>query len=165
MEIAFSVNLIDFVNIFVESRHGQRKSKTTFPTSWAATICTFHYLYVNGWLTLCVGIFEMICFIVDHIGIIDHFVDVYTKPRNKDMEATWFNMQAVSNACELKWNGGWSTGTVDWLSASERGQYLDGCPAMNTKCLVPLPFLPDLLLWSTENRSHGSPVLRPLETQ
>ena len=66
---------------------------------------------------------------------------------------------------ELKWSGGWSTGTVDWLSASERGQYLDGCPAMNTKCLVPLPFLPDLILWSTENRSHGSPVLVPPETQ
>ena len=27
---------------------------------------------------------------------------------------------------ELKWSGGWSTGTVGWLSASERGQYLDG---------------------------------------
>ena len=66
---------------------------------------------------------------------------------------------------ELKWSGGWSTGTVDWLSASERGQYLDGCPAMNTKCLVPLPFLPDLILWSTENCSHGSPVLVPPETQ
>ena len=66
---------------------------------------------------------------------------------------------------ELKWSGGWSTGTVDWLSASERGQYLDGCPAMNTKCLVPLPFLPDLILWSTGNRSHGSPVLVPPETQ
>ena len=26
---------------------------------------------------------------------------------------------------------------------------------MNTKCLVPLTFLPDLILWSTENRSHG----------
>ena len=49
--------------------------------------------------------------------------------------------------CELKWSGGWSTGTVDWLSTSERGQYLDGCPAMNTKCLVPLPFLPDLILY------------------
>ena len=66
---------------------------------------------------------------------------------------------------ELKWSGGWGTGTVDWLSASERGQYLDGCPAMNTKCLVPLPFLPDLIPWSTENRSHGSPVLVPPETQ
>ena len=50
---------------------------------------------------------------------------------------------------------------VDWLSASERGQYLDGCPAIYTKCLVPLPFLPDLIHWSTENRSHGSPVLVP----
>ena len=39
---------------------------------------------------------------------------------------------------ELKRSGGWSTGTVAWLSASERGQYLDGCPATNTKCLVPL---------------------------
>ena len=67
--------------------------------------------------------------------------------------------------CELKWSGGWSTGTVDWLSANERGQYLDGSPAMNTKCWVPLPFLPDLILWSTENRSHGSPVLVPPETQ
>ena len=67
--------------------------------------------------------------------------------------------------CELKLSGGWSTGTVDWLSASERGQYLDGCPMMNTKCLVPLPFLPDLILWSTENRSHGSPVFVPPETQ
>ena len=66
---------------------------------------------------------------------------------------------------ELKWSGGWSTGAADWLSASERGQYLDGCPAMNTKCLVPLPFLPDLILWSTENLSHGSPVLVPPETQ
>ena len=66
---------------------------------------------------------------------------------------------------ELKWSGGWSTGTVGWLSASERGHDLDGWPAMNTKCLVPLPFLPDLILWSTENRSHGSPVLVPPETQ
>ena len=65
----------------------------------------------------------------------------------------------------LKWSGGWGTGTVDWLSASERGQYLDGCPAMNTKCLVPLPFLPDLIFWSPENCSHGSPVLVPPETQ
>ena len=64
-----------------------------------------------------------------------------------------------------KWSGGWSTGTVDWLSASEPGQYLDGCPVWNTKCLVPLPFLPDLILWSTENCSHGSPVLVPPETQ
>ena len=63
--------------------------------------------------------------------------------------------------CELKWSGGWSTGTVDWLSASERGQYLEGCPAMNTKCLVPVRFLPDLILWSFENCSHGSPVLVP----
>ena len=69
------------------------------------------------------------------------------------------------HSSELNWSGGWSTGTVDWLSASERGQYLDGCPAMNTKCLVPLPFLPDLILWSTENRYHGSPVLVPPETQ
>ena len=66
---------------------------------------------------------------------------------------------------ELKWNGGWSTGTVGWLSPSEQGQYLEGWPAMNTKCLVPLPFLPDLILWSTENLSHGSPVLVPPETQ
>ena len=73
---------------------------------------------------------------------------------------TWtgFNM-------ELKWSGGWSTGTVGWLSASERGHDLEGWPAMNTKCLVPLPFLPDLILWSSENRSHGSPVLVPPETQ
>ena len=67
--------------------------------------------------------------------------------------------------CELKWSGGWSTGTVGWLSASERGHDLEGWPAMNTKCLVPLPFLPDLILWSSENRSHGSPVLVPPETQ
>ena len=66
---------------------------------------------------------------------------------------------------ELKWSGGWSTGTVGWLSASERGHDLEGWPAMNTKCLIPLPFLPDLILWSTENRSHGSPVLVPPETQ
>ena len=66
---------------------------------------------------------------------------------------------------ELKWSGGWSTGTVGWLSASEQGHDLDGWPAMNTKCLVPFPFLPDLILWSTENRSHGSPVLVPPKTQ
>ena len=72
---------------------------------------------------------------------------------------------SIMTSSELKWSGGWSTGTVDWLSASERGQSLDGCPAMNTKCLVPLPFLPDLKLWSTENHSHGSPVLVPPETQ
>ena len=51
--------------------------------------------------------------------------------------------------CELKWSGGWSTGTVGWLSASERGHDLEGWPAMNTKCLVPLPFLPDLILWES----------------
>ena len=28
--------------------------------------------------------------------------------------------------CELKWSGGWSTGTVGWLSASERGHDLEG---------------------------------------
>ena len=28
---------------------------------------------------------------------------------------------------------------------------------MNDKCVVPLPFLPDLIVWSTDNRSHGSP--------
>ena len=28
--------------------------------------------------------------------------------------------------CERMWSGGWSTCTVDWLSASERGQYMDG---------------------------------------
>ena len=66
---------------------------------------------------------------------------------------------------ELKWCGGWSTGTVGWLSPSEQGQYLERWPAMNTKCLVPLPFLPDLILWSTENLSPGSPVLVPPETQ
>ena len=66
---------------------------------------------------------------------------------------------------ELKWSGGWSTGTVGWLSTSERGQYLVGWPAMNTKCMVPLPFLPDLILCSAENRSHGSPVLVQPETQ
>ena len=66
---------------------------------------------------------------------------------------------------ELKCSGGWGTGTVGWLSTSERGQYLEGWPAMNTKCLVPLPFLPVLKLWSTKNRSHGSPVLVPPETQ
>ena len=42
----------------------------------------------------------------------------------------------VTIILELKLSGGWSTGTVDWSSASERGQYLDGCPAMNTKCLT-----------------------------
>ena len=69
------------------------------------------------------------------------------------------------NSSELKYSGGWSTGTVGWLSPSEQGQYLEGWPAMNTKCLVPLPFLPDLILWSTENLYHGSPVLVPPETQ
>ena len=73
--------------------------------------------------------------------------------------------QCLSNMSELKWSGGWSTGTVGWLSASERGHDLEGWPTMNTKCLVPLPFLPDLILWSSENRSHGSPVLVPPETQ
>ena len=62
---------------------------------------------------------------------------------------------------ELRWSGGWSTGTVGWLS--EWGRYLKGWPAMNTKCLVPLPFLPDLILWSSEKRSHGSPMLVPPE--
>ena len=62
----------------------------------------------------------------------------------------------------LKWCGGWNM--VGWLSASERGQYLEGCYAMNTKCLVPLPSLSDLILLSTENHSHGSPVLVPTET-
>ena len=33
--------------------------------------------------------------------------------------------------CELKWSGGWSTGTAGWLSASERGQFLEGWPALN----------------------------------
>ena len=42
----------------------------------------------------------------------------------------------------LKWSGGWGTGTVDWLSTSERDQYLDGCPAMNTKCLDPGTSIP-----------------------
>ena len=62
-----------------------------------------------------------------------------------------------------EWSVGCSTGTVSLLSASERGQYLEGWPAMNTKCLVPLPCLPGLILWSTENHSHGSPVLVPPE--
>ena len=79
--------------------------------------------------------------------------------KNMTLQITWIQ------ACELKWSGGWSTGTVGWLSASERGHDLEGWPAMNTKCLVPLTFLPDLILWSTENRSHGSPVLVPPETQ
>ena len=50
--------------------------------------------------------------------------------------------QAINgwHVSELKLSSGWSTGTVGWLSTSERGQYLDGWPAMNTKCLVPLPF-------------------------
>ena len=53
-----------------------------------------------------------------------------------------------------------------WIRSEHTAlHYSDGCPAMNTKCLVPLPFLPDLILWSTENRSHGSPVLVPPETQ
>ena len=30
--------------------------------------------------------------------------------------------------CELKWSGGWSTGTVDWLSASERVNTWMGVP-------------------------------------
>ena len=70
--------------------------------------------------------------------------------------------------CELKWSGGWSTGTVDWLSASVRGQYLDGCPAMNTKCLVPLPFLLDsntlvyweLFSWLTSVGTTRNTVIR-----
>ena len=66
---------------------------------------------------------------------------------------------------EFKWSGGWSTGTVGWLNTNERGQNLERWPAINTKCVVPLLFLPDLILWSTENRSHGSPVLVPPETQ
>ena len=64
---------------------------------------------------------------------------------------------------ELKWSGGWGTGTVGWLSASEWGQYLEVWNAMNTKCLVTLPFQPDLILWSID--SHGSSVLVPPETQ
>ena len=76
----------------------------------------------------------------------------------------WHSVCNVHSS-ELKWSGGWSTGTVGWLSTSERGQDLEGWPAMNTKCLVPLPFLPDLILWSTDNLSHGSPVLVPPETQ
>ena len=81
------------------------------------------------------------------------------------VSALCYQVQLETWIIELKWSGGWSTGTVGWLSASERGHDLEGWPAMNTKCLVPLPFLPDLILWSTENRSHGSPVLVPPETQ
>ena len=76
-----------------------------------------------------------------------------------------YTTECIYVSSELKWSGGWSTGTVGWLSPSEQGQYLEGRPAMNTKCLVPLPFLPDLIIWSTENLSHGSPVLVPPETQ
>ena len=52
---------------------------------------------------------------------------------------------------ELKWRGGWSTVTVGWLSA---GSVLGRVAVMNIKCLVPLPFLPELELWFTENRYH-----------
>ena len=48
--------------------------------------------------------------------------------------------------CELEWSGVWNTSTIGWLGAIERDRYLEGSPAMNTKCLVPLPFLPDLKL-------------------
>ena len=51
------------------------------------------------------------------------------------------------------------------VTCRECGLCLERWPAMNTKCLVPLPFLPDLILWSTENCSHGSPMLVPPETQ
>ena len=93
---------------------------------------------------------------------ITHYTHTYTHTHTHTHTHIYIYIYIYS---ELKWSGGWNTGTVNWLSASERDQYLDGCPAMNTKCLVPLPFLPDLILWSTENRSHGSPVLVPPETQ
>ena len=71
------------------------------------------------------------------------------------------------NICqgELTWCGGWSTDTVGWLSASEQGQYPVGCPAMTTKCLFKLPYLPGLILWSIDSCSHGSPVLVSPEAQ
>ena len=47
----------------------------------------------------------------------------------------------------VNWSGGWSTGTVGWVSASEWGQYLKRWHVMNTTCLVPLPFLPDTLVY------------------
>ena len=55
---------------------------------------------------------------------------------------------------------------VEWWLEHRHGwlvkhRYLESFLAMNTKCLVPLQFLLDLILWSTENHSHGSTVLFP----
>ena len=97
------------------------------------------------------------------IGLGYGLLDLTAANHNQCMQ--FMQMPYTLSLTELKWSGGWSTGTVGWLSASERGHNLEGWPAMNTKCLVPLPFLPDLILWSSENRSHGSPVLVPPETQ
>ena len=101
-----------------------------------------------------------------HGNYLQSLIKTYNNYNNRYLKIIINTMTAqLLLLCELKWSGGWSTGTVDWLSASEQDQYLDGCTAINTKCLVPLPFLPDLMLWSTENRSNGSPALVPPETQ
>ena len=45
------------------------------------------------------------------------------------------NSQWNFKSRELKWSGDWGTGTVGWLSASERGHNLEGCPGwVNPDC-------------------------------
>ena len=43
-------------------------------------------------------------------------------------ELTWNKENSEYTINELKWSGIWSTGTVGWLSASERGQDLEEWP-------------------------------------
>ena len=50
---------------------------------------------------------------------------------------------------ELKWSGGWSTGTIGWFITSE-GSVPGRVAAMNAKRLVPLPFR-EPFAWLTRN--------------
>ena len=52
----------------------------------------------------------------------DH--DIYRMLLNEQFSS----VTAPGSVSELKWNGGWSTGTIDWLSASEQGNTWKGVP-------------------------------------
>ena len=148
--------------------HCARNSPVNSPHKWPVTRKMFPFDDVIMHI-VCIGC--LLWVLNDHIIKWSHCIDATPFSRHQlDGLATQRinntnNWRLTWSLSELKWSGGWSTGTVGWLSPSEQGQYLEGWPAMNTKRLVPLPFLPILILWSTENLSHGSPVLVPPVTQ
>ena len=126
-----------YMNIYVSP--DASLSRTLVIKCWPPTII-HHWIFYQ--LYLCDYVFAKMqlmstkylfgvwkCFLISRIYIDDMYIYIWA---------------------HVEW---WVEHRHGWLI--KHGQYLDGWPPMNTKCLVPLPFPPDLILWSTKNRSHG----------